>query len=99
MEIIKRDSVVKGIIFGMIFSLLVVYLFITFSFTSGFNLEAFVDKLKTSNQFLTAVSSLVLIANVLLFGLFVQFKQYATARGLFIPTVIIGVAVLLYKFL
>ncbi len=95
---LRKDRLVLGIVLGLILPLLVIYIQYQMKYT-GWTLGEFVNKLKTEKQLLTGVSTIGLVVNGLLFGILIQFKKYETARGVFIPTVIYGILVLVYKLL
>jgi hypothetical protein len=95
---IGKDSKWLGIIIGTILPFAVFYAYYYFSLSKALSFSEALNKFKTSNQFITAVSTVLLLVNALLFGVLIQFKRTQTAIGLFIPTVLFGLAALAFKY-
>lgn len=93
---LSKDRLLTGIIIGFLIPLLVVYIQYQLKY-SGWTLEEFITQLKMQKRFLTGISTIALVVNGLLFGIFIHFKKYETARGVFIPTVIYGIILLIWK--
>jgi hypothetical protein len=94
----KKDSTGLGILIGIIAPILgfVVYKFVKFRmFTFG---EMFSFMRQNPSQ-VTAAVILSLLANLVVFTLFLNKKIDRTARGIFIVTCIYAVAALLFKYL
>jgi hypothetical protein len=96
---LKKDHLLVGVIFGTLLPCLIVFCYYSFALDSEVDFGEFLTRVKASNQFLTALSSIVLLGNALLFGLFIHFRKVNTAKGVFVPTLLIGLTVLLYKFI
>ncbi|MBO9658776.1 MAG: hypothetical protein J7527_08105 [Chitinophagaceae bacterium] len=94
--IFKRDNLQLGLILGLIgpvIGLMVIYLASYSSVSPGIFLESvFTDK-----RLLTPIGSLSLLANVVLFTIFVNTRRDITAKGIFVVTVIFGIAILILK--
>jgi hypothetical protein len=95
---LRKDSVIVGIVLGLLLPLLVIYIQYQMKY-SNWTFSQFIDMLKHEKKLLTGVTTIGLVVNGLLFGILIQFKKYETARGIFIPTVIYGILVLVYKLL
>lgn len=94
---IKKDRVINGLILGIIVPLIALYIqHLIKEYASNF--LGFLQVLKANKPLLSASGSISLIANGLIFGILVQVKKFETARGVFIITCIMGIALLLYKF-
>jgi hypothetical protein len=93
---LKKDRLLLGILIGIIVPLIAVYVQYSIKF-SGWTISEFLGQLKREVKLLTGVSTIALVVNGLLFGIFIHFKRFETARGIFVPTVIMGIAVLLWK--
>ncbi len=96
MEMIKKDKVSTGLILGLIgpvLGLLVIYLlkFRIFEFSE------FLDEFFHNNRMLTGIGSLSLLANVILFTIFVNTRRDQTAKGIFVVTLIYGIGILVLK--
>ena len=96
LNFLKKDSRIAGIIIGILLPVVVVLAQHKLKF-DAFTLQQFIHLLATEPLLLTSTSTLALIANGLLFGVLVQFKKLRMATGLFIPTLIFGVVVLIIK--
>ncbi|MBL0335602.1 MAG: hypothetical protein IPP73_09935 [Chitinophagaceae bacterium] len=96
--IFKKDSLKLGLILGLLGPLagLVVIYFIKYS-SSKFG--DFLDVFIHDNRLITSVGTLSLLANALLFALYVQLDKYQTFKGIFIVTLIYGILILVLKIL
>ncbi|HET9056961.1 MAG TPA: hypothetical protein VFN30_08960 [Chitinophagaceae bacterium] len=96
---LKKDNLRLGIILGIIAPFLgcVIYYFTKFFPTYGF-LEFF-EFLKRNRSLITVVVSLSLLANAAIFTLYINVQKDQTAKGIFIVTVVYGIAALLYRLL
>lgn len=93
---LRKDRLLTGLIIGIILPLLAVYVQYTLKY-SGWTFGEFLSQLKAEKRFLTGISTIALVVNGLTFGILIHFRKYETARGIFIPTVIFGIAVLVWK--
>jgi hypothetical protein len=95
--IFKRDQLKFGILLGIIGPLLamVIYYFWVFGRTISFSEYLFV--LRTNKQLLTAISSISLLANAVLFTIYINTQRDNTAKGVFVATLLYGIFVLVYK--
>ncbi len=94
--ILAKDNLKLGFILGIIGPLigLAIIYFINFSSISMFE---FLDFLVRNNKFITSVGSLCLIANAVLFTIYINTNRDQTAKGIFYITVVFGIAMLLTK--
>ena len=74
---------------------MVLYYFWVFSRTISFREYFYV--LHTNLQLLTAISSISLLANAILFTIYINTHRDKTAKGIFVATLIYGIFVLVYK--
>jgi hypothetical protein len=95
--IFKKDHLKFGILLGILGPLLamVIYYFWVFSRTISFREYFYV--LRTNLPLLTAISSLSLLANAVLFTIYINTHRDKTAKGIFVATLVYGIAVLVYK--
>jgi hypothetical protein len=93
---LRKDRLLTGIIVGMLLPLIVVYVQYYLKY-SGWTFGEFLSQLKAEKRFLTGISTFALVANGLFFGILIHFRKYETARGVFIPTLIYGIGVLVWK--
>lgn len=94
--ILKRDNVKLGLILGLIgpiLGLVVIYLFKFSSNSFGIFLEEFFG----NNKLITSIGSLALLANVILFTIYVNTHRDKTAKGIFAITLVFGIAILILK--
>ena len=95
---IKKDNLALGVILGFtapFFGLIVYYYFSFFRRHVAF--MEFIGYLKEYKTLLTAVSSLSLLANAVLFTIYINAHKDKTGKGIFLATVIYGITVLLIK--
>ena len=94
----KQDNIRLGLILGFLGPLfgLVVYYFAAF-YSHNVSFAEFLGYLRQYKTLLTAVSSISLIANAVLFTFYVNARKDQTIKGIFIATLIYGIGVLLIK--
>jgi hypothetical protein len=96
--IFKKDNLKLGLILGLIgpaLGLVVIY-FIKYS---GISFGDFFSEFINNKALITSIGSLSLLANVLLFTIYINTHRDHTAKGIFIITLIYGIAILLLKVL
>lgn len=96
--IFKKDNLKLGLILGLIGPLvgLVVIYFIRFSFIS---FGEFLDLFIHDNHLITSIGSLSLLANAVIFAIYVNANKYNTFKGIFLVTLIYGIGILVMKIL
>jgi hypothetical protein len=97
LSFIKKDSIKLGVVIGFVLPFIVLAIHYYTKTKVGWTWADYTHFLKTEKTFLTGVSTIALIANGLLFGILIQFKRFETAKGVFIPTVLLSISVLLFK--
>ena len=95
--IFKKDSLKFGILLGILGPLLAMLLYYFWVFSRTISLSEYIYVLGTNKQLLTAISSISLLANAVLFTIYVNTHRDKTAKGVFVATLIYGIAVLVYK--
>lgn len=95
---LKKDSLQLGLLLGFLAPIfgLIIYYFVNFYF-SGLSFMEFMNYLKQSKSLITGVSSLSLVANAVVFTVYINTHKDNTAKGIFVSTLIYGIAVLLVK--
>ena len=96
--IFKRDNLRLGLVlglFGPLLGLVVVY-FIKFP---SYPFREFLEYFMNDNKLITSIGSLSLLANVILFTLYVNTHRDNTAKGIFAVTLMYGVGILVLKIL
>lgn len=95
---LKKDNLQLGLILGLIgpmLGLLVIY-FVREDFRSlGFG--EYLDFVFNDKRLITSIGTLSLLANVVLFTLYVNTRRDKTAKGIFIITLVYGIAILILK--
>lgn len=96
--ILKRDNLKLGMVLGLIGPLigLVVAYFVKFSAVS---FSDFWITFINDNRLITSIGSLSLLANVILFTIYINTQRDHTAKGIFLITLIYGIAILVLKIL
>ena len=95
--IFKKDNLKFGILLGILGPLLAMFLYYLGVFSGTINLSEYFYVLRTNKQLLTAISSISLLANAILFTVYINTHRDKTAKGIFVATLIYGIAVLVYK--
>jgi hypothetical protein len=94
--IFKKDNLRLGLALGLIGPLLglVVVYFVKFN---AFSFSEFLDLFMHDNRMITSIGSLSLLANAVLFTIYVNTNRDDTAKGIFIITLIYGIGILVLK--
>ena len=95
--IFKRDNLKFGILLGIIGPLLAMVIYYFWVFSRTISLMEYFYVLRTNKQLLTAISSISLLANAVLFTVYINTHRDKTAKGVFVATLIYGIFVLVYK--
>ncbi len=94
--ILKKDNLRLGLILGLLGPLLglVAVYFIKFP---SYPFSDFLSYFMNDSKMITSVGSLSLLANVVLFTIYVNTHRDDTAKGIFIMTLIYGIGILVLK--
>ena len=96
----KRDSISLGLVLGLFAPFIGFLIFKVYKFKPLTLPEIFQYMLNEPGfRTLTVAMSLSLLANAVLFTIFINKHLDSTAKGIFITTCIYGVAILLIKFI
>ena len=96
--ILKRDSLKLGLVLGLlgpVLGLVFVYLF-----SSNFRSLSFGEFLEyffTTQKLITSMGALCLLANAVLFTIYINTHRDNTAKGIFATTLVYGIAILIIK--
>ncbi len=94
--ILTKDNLKLGLVLGLlgpVLGLIVIY-FIRFpSYAFGDFLDYFIH----DNKMITSVGAMSLLANAILFTIYVNTQRDLTAKGIFIITLIYGIGILVLK--
>jgi len=95
--IFKKDNLKLGMVYGFIAPFVAMFLYYFIVFADKINLSEYFFYMRTNKTLLTGVSSISLVANAILFTIFINTYRDKTAKGVFVITLVFGVAVLLIK--
>jgi hypothetical protein len=95
--IFKKDNLKFGLLLGILGPLLAMTVYYFWVFSRTISISEYFYVLHTNKQLLTAISSISLLANAVLFTIYINTQRDKTARGIFAATLIYGIAVLVYK--
>ena len=94
--ILKRDNLKLGLVLGLVgpvLGLIIVY-FLKFS---SFSFLDFLDYFFNTRGLITSVGALCLLANAVLFTIYVNTHRDNTAKGIFVTALLYGIAILIIK--
>lgn len=96
--IFKKDNLRLGLALGLIGPLLglVVIYFVKFP---SYSFMDFLTYFMNDNKMITSIGALSLLANVILFTIYINTHRDETAKGIFAVTVIYGIGILILKIL
>ncbi|HEY0679211.1 MAG TPA: hypothetical protein VGD17_13060 [Chitinophagaceae bacterium] len=96
--IFKKDSLRTGIVLGFLAPVLGMlgYYLIKF-YPNNVTPQEFWMLLMQNRSFFTGLTSIALIANAVLFTIFINTRRDQTAKGVFVITLVYGIVVLLVK--
>lgn len=96
---LNKDSLRFGLLLGFIapFIGLLIYYFVQFRHITS--LPGFFYYVVTEKGLLTAIVSVLLVANAGVFTWYVNSRKDRTAKGVFISTCVYGAAALIWKFI
>jgi hypothetical protein len=96
--IFKKDNLRLGLVLGFLGPLLGLVLIYFIKFP-GISFGDFFDLFINTNRLITSIGSLSLLANVILFTLYINTQRDNTAKGIFFVTLIYGIGILILKIL
>jgi hypothetical protein len=94
--ILKKDNLRLGLALGLLGPLLGLLLIWQWKMNEISFLE-FLEQFTSSNRLITSIGSLSLLANAVLFTIYINTERDETAKGIFISTVIYGIGILILK--
>ena len=94
--ILKRDNLKLGLVLGLLGPALglVVEYFLQFS---SYSFMEFLDYFFNTRGLITSVGALCLLANAVLFTIYINTQRDKTAKGIFATTLVYGIAILIIK--
>jgi hypothetical protein len=94
--IFKKDNLKLGLILGLIGPIVGLFIIYFIKFP-GVSFGDFFELFINTNRLITSIGSLSLLANVVLFTIYINTHRDNTAKGIFLITLIYGIAILLLK--
>ena len=94
--ILKRDNLKLGLLLGLLgpaLGLVIVY-FMKFS---SYGFGEFLDYFFKDTKLITSIGALCLLANAVLFTIYINTHRDSTAKGIFATTLVYGIAILIIK--
>lgn len=94
--ILKKDNLKLGLVLGLLgpaLGLVVVY-FMKFS---SYGFGEFLDYFFNDSKLITSLGALCLLANAVLFTIYINTHRDNTAKGIFATTLVYGIAILVIK--
>jgi drug/metabolite transporter (DMT)-like permease len=94
--ILKKDNLKLGLILGLlgpVLGLIIVY-FVKFS---SFRFSEFLEYFFNTRSLVTSIGALCLLANAVFFTIYINTHRDKTAKGIFVTTLIYGIAILVLK--
>jgi uncharacterized membrane protein len=95
--ILKKDHLKFGILLGILGPLIAMVIYYFWVFSRTISIREYFYVLHTNLQLLTAISSISLLANAVLFTIYINTHRDKTAKGIFVATLVYGIFVLVYK--
>ena len=96
--ILKQDKLPLGIVLGFLAPLLFFIGYYFFKlYPNNVPLREFWSLVMEQRSFFTGLTSISLIMNAVLFTIYINTSRYQTAKGIFVITLVYGIAVLLMK--
>ncbi len=92
----KKDSFLLGIILGILAPAIGIFAFYYWKAYPNRFVD-FINVVKQSNSLITALMSFALLANAIVFTIFINKKLDKTAKGIFLVTIIYALPVIIYK--
>lgn len=94
--ILKKDNLKMGLVLGLLgpaLGLVIVY-FVKFS---SYTFSDFLSYFFNDSRLITSIGALCLLANAVLFTIYINTHRDKTAKGIFVTTLIYGIAILVLK--
>ncbi len=95
----KKDNLRLGLLLGFLAPVLGMLLYYFLNFFPTYSLKDFFYVIGEQTTLITGIASLSLFANAVLLTLYLNKRKDKTAIGIFIATVVYGIASLVIKFL
>ncbi|MFM7672258.1 MAG: hypothetical protein ACKO6Q_06680 [Bacteroidota bacterium] len=94
--ILKKDNLRLGLLLGLLGPLLGLLIIWQLK-ANAISFTEFLEEYLSNNRQITAIGSLSLLANAVLFTIYINTDRDETAKGIFATTVIYGIGILILK--
>ena len=95
--LITKDNFKLGLVLGIIAPFFGVVLYYFLKFEKTFSFGEFLQILFNHKPLITAISSFSLLANAIIFTLYINTRKDATAKGIFVVTCFYAIVALILK--
>lgn len=95
---LRRDNLTMGIVMGFIAPIVGMLFYYLWKFYPTFSLKDFFTVLSFQRTLITGIVSVSLLANALLFTIYINTRRDNTAKGIFAATCVYAIAALVFKF-
>ena len=93
----KRNSLLLGIILGLVAPLLGMLGYYFWKFYPTYSIGAFIHVILSEKALLSAISTFALFANVVLLTVYLNTRKDETAKGIFIISCVYAIAAIVIK--
>jgi len=94
---LKRNSLLFGIILGLIAPLIGMLGYYFWKFYPTYSLQDFFSIIFSQKTILSGLSTFALFANVILLTLYLNTRRDATAKGIFVISCVYAIAAIIFK--
>jgi hypothetical protein len=95
---LKRDSLPLGLVLGFIAPIFGMLIYYFVKFFPTFSLADFFRVMGTQKSLITGIVSISLIANAVIFTVYINTRKDKTAKGIFTATCIYAIVAMIVKF-
>jgi hypothetical protein len=96
--IFKKDNLKLGLVLGLLGPVIGIIV-LKYIKAPGSSFGDFLELFFNDNKYLTSIGSLSLLANVILFTIYINTHRDQTAKGIFFVTLVYGIGILVLKIL
>ncbi len=93
----KKDKLGLGLLLGFLAPIFGLTIYYFFEFFPTFSVKSFFEALREQPSLITSIASLSMFVNVVLLTFFLNKRHDKTAIGVFVATLIYGIAALILK--
>lgn len=93
----KRNSFISGIILGLIGPVLGMLIYYFWKFYPTYSIGNFLNIILSEKTILSALSTIGLFLNIVLFTIFLNSRRDKTAKGIFIISCVWAITIIIFK--